>query len=68
MSEKLKDLKKKFTLDCVVAALVAIVLIVSCFFWGCKMDAVCTALAGVILLGGVGLLGFQYKKLFAKLQ
>ena len=68
MSDKLKDLKKKFALDCVVAGLVAIVLIISCFFWGCKMDLAATILAAVLLVAGIGLLGVQYKKLFAKLQ
>lgn len=68
MSDKIKDIKKKFALDCVVSALAAIVLIVCYFFWGCKMDAPATALAGVLVLGGIGLLGFQYKKLLNKMQ
>lgn len=65
-NDKLKSIKKKFTMDLVVAAIATIGLVVCAFFWKCKFDLPATILCGVVIVAGVALLMRQNKLLKEK--
>ena len=63
MEEKLKTVKKRQTLDYVVAGIALIGLIVCAFFWSCELDMIITILVTILGVALTVFLVMQNNKL-----